>query len=46
MTLEEHLKKMQEIDVRDIDPSTLVDFKDIHIDLSQPSEQRLASLIQ
>lgn len=46
MTLEEHLKKMQEIDVRDIDPSTLVDIKDIHIDLSQPPEQRLASLIQ
>ncbi|MEY8229987.1 DUF6870 family protein [Oscillospiraceae bacterium 50-16] len=46
MTLEEHLKKMREIDVRDIDPSTLMDIKDIHIDLSQPPEQRLASLIQ
>ena len=32
MTLEEHLKKLREIDVRDIDPSTLVDIKDVHID--------------
>ena len=41
MTLEEHLKKMREIDVRDIDPSTLVD-----IDTSLPVEQRLASVLQ
>ena len=46
MTLEEHLKKMQEIDVRDIDPSTLVDIKDVHIDTSLPVEQRLASVFQ
>ena len=46
MTLEEHLKKMQEIDVRDIDPSTLVDIKDVHIDTSLPVEQRLASVLQ
>lgn len=32
MTLEKYLKKMREIDVRDIDPSMLVDIKDVHID--------------
>ena len=46
MTLEEHLKKMREIDVRDIDPSTLVDIKDVHIDTSLPVGQRLASVLQ
>lgn len=46
MTLEEHLQKMREIDVRDIDPSTLVDIKDVHIDTSLPVEQRLTSVLQ
>ena len=46
MTLEEHLKKMREIDVRDIDPSTLVDIKDVRIDTSLPVGQRLASVLQ
>ena len=46
MTLEEHLKKLREIDVRDIDPSTLVDIKDVHIDTLLPVEQRLASVLQ
>ena len=46
MTLEEHLQKMREIDVRDIDPSTLVDIKDVQIDTSLPIEQRLTSVLQ
>lgn len=46
MTLEEYLQKMREIDVRDIDPSTLVDIKDVHIDTSLPVEQRLTSVLQ
>lgn len=46
MILEEHLKKMREIDVRDIDPSTLVDIKDVHIDTLLPVGQRLASALQ
>ena len=46
MTLEEHLQKMREIDVRDIDPSTLVDIKDVQIDTSLPVEQRLTSVLQ
>ncbi len=46
ITSEEHLKKVQEIDVRDIDPSTLVDIKDVHIDTSLPVEQRLTSVLQ
>ena len=32
MTLEEHLQKMREIDVRDIDLSMLVNIKNVHID--------------
>lgn len=32
MTLEEYLKKMREIDVRDIDLSMLVNIKNVHID--------------
>lgn len=46
MTLEEHLQKMREIDVRDIDLSTLVDIKDVQIDTSLPVEQRLTSVLQ
>ena len=46
MTLEEHLQKMREIDVRDIDPSTLVEIKDVQIDTSLPVEQRLTSVLQ
>lgn len=46
MTLEEHLQKMREIDVRDIDLSTLVDIKDVQIDTSLPVEQRLTSVFQ
>lgn len=46
MTLEEHLKKMREMDVRDIDPSTIVDIDDVHIDISLPPEERMASLLK
>lgn len=46
MTLEEYLQKMREIDVRDIDPSTLMDIKDVHIDTSLPVGQRLTSVLQ
>ena len=46
MTLEEHLQKMREIDVRDIDLSTLVDIKDVQIDTSLPVEQLLTSVLQ
>ena len=46
MTLEKYLKKMREIDVRNIDPSTLVDIKDVQIDTSLPIEQRLTSVLQ
>ncbi len=46
MTLEEHLKQMQEIDVRDIDPTTLPDIKDIHADMSLPPAERMASVLR
>lgn len=44
--MEIDLAFMRKIDVRDVDPETLVDISDIRIDLSQPPEQRMASLIQ
>lgn len=44
--MEIDLASMRKLDVRDIDPETLVDISDIRIDLSQPPEQRMASLIQ
>lgn len=44
--MEIDLASMRKIDVRDVDPETLVDISDIRIDLSQPPEQRMASLIQ
>lgn len=44
--MEIDLASMRKLDVRDIDPETLVDISDIRIDLSKPPEQRMASLIQ
>ena len=44
--MEIDLASMRKLDVRDVDPETLVDISDIRIDLSPPPEQRMASLIQ
>ena len=39
MTLEE----MKAVDVRTVDPDTLVDIRDVHIDRSLPKEERIRS---
>ncbi len=44
--MEIDLASMRKMDVRDVDPETLVDISDIHLDISQPPEQRMASLLQ
>ena len=40
------LEELRKLDVRDVDPETLPDIKDIHIDPSLPPEQRMASVLQ
>lgn len=40
------LEELQKLDVRDVDPETLPDIKDVHIDTSLPPEQRMASILQ
>lgn len=43
---EQELERMRNMDVREVDPSTLADIKDVHIDASLPREQRMGSLLQ
>lgn len=43
---EQDLERMRSMDVRDVDPATLVDIEDIHIDTSLPPVERVASMIQ
>lgn len=40
------LEELRKLDVRDVDPATLPDIKDIHIDPSLPPEQRMASVLR
>ena len=40
------LEELRKLDVRDVDPETLPDIKDIHIDPSLPPEQRMASVLR
>ena len=40
------LERMRNMDVREVDPATLPDIADIHIDTSRPPEERVASLIR
>lgn len=42
MTLEE----MRNVDVRTVDPDTLHDRKDVHIDRRQPKQKRIASYLR
>ncbi len=41
MTLEE----MRAVDIRTVDPDTLVDIRDVHIDRTLPKEERIISFI-
>lgn len=40
------LKSLQEMDVREVDPATLPDIADIHVDASLPREERMASVLR
>ena len=40
------LERMRNMDVRDVDPATIPDIKDIHIDTSLPPVERMASVLQ
>ena len=41
MTVEE----MKAVDIRTVDPDTLVDIRDVHIDRSLPQEERIRSFV-
>lgn len=43
---EMNLEALRQMDVREVDPETLPDIKDIRIDPSLPPEQRMASVLQ
>lgn len=42
----ETLKQMREIDINTIDPDTVVDAKDIHIDTNLPIPERMAEYVR
>jgi hypothetical protein len=42
----ETLKKMREIDINTIDPDTVVDAEDIHIDINLPKSERMAEYLR
>ena len=42
MTLEE----MKAVDIRTVDPDTLVDIRDVHIDRTLPKDERIKSFIR
>ena len=42
MTLEE----MKAVDIRTVDPETLVDIRDVHIDTSLPKEERMRNFLK
>ena len=39
------IKEMKEIDVRTVDPDTLVDIDDVMVDASLPQEERIRSFL-
>lgn len=39
----EELKKMESVDIRNVDINTLTDIRDIHIDAKLPVEEKLAA---
>ena len=42
----EDLERMKQVDVRTVDPETLVDITDVKIDESLPKEQRFADFLR
>lgn len=45
ITLEE-LKAMQEVDVRTVDPTTLKDIRDVHVNTDLPKAERMLDFIR
>lgn len=45
ITLEE-LKAMQEVDVRTVDPATLKDIRDVHVNTDLPKTERMLDFIR
>ena len=45
LTLEE-LKAMQEVDVRTVDPATLKDIRDVHVNTDLPKPERILDFIR
>ena len=45
LTLEE-LKAMQEVDVRTVDPATLKDIRDVHVNMDLPKQERILDFIR
>ena len=45
ITLEE-LKAMQEVDVRTVDPATLKDIRDVHVNTDLPKAERMLDFIR
>lgn len=44
--MELDLEQMRSMDVREVDPATLPDINDIHIDTSLPPVERMVSVLQ
>ena len=44
--MELDLEQMRSMDVREVDPATLPDINDIHIDISLPPVERMASVLR
>lgn len=42
----EELKAMQDIDIRTVDPTTLRDIRDVHIDTTLPKQQRMLDFLR
>lgn len=40
------LKEMRDIDVRSVDPATLVDIKDVAVNMALPREERLLDFLE
>ena len=42
----EELKAMRDVDVRKVDPMTLRDIRDVHIDTTLPKQQRMLDFLE
>lgn len=42
----EQLEEMQKVDIRNVDPDTLVDIKDVKVNTHLPKEERMLNFIE